>query len=136
MIRFVLDTDTCVFWLRGHQGVEQRILKVGVDDMAISIVTVCELTYGAWKSQRRQENLRVVDRLCQQLQILHTTNEVSHLFGRWKAQLENSGIPLDDVDLLIAAITHAHDCTLVTNNQSHFRRLPELAVDNWAMPSS
>ena len=135
MIRFVLDTDSCIFWLKGHHPIEQRILQVGVEQVAISVITACELAYGAWKSQRRQDNLRVLERLQRTVQTLHTTDHVIQLFGRWKAQLEEKGAGLDDADLLIASIAHAQRCTLVTNNQAHFTRLPELLVENWLSSS-
>ena len=131
MIQFVLDTDTCVFWLKGHRSIERRILDFGVDRVAISVITACELMYGAWKSARREENLQVVHRLQATVRTLHTSDEVSQLFGRWKAQLEGQGSGLDDADLLIAAITHAHHATLVTNNQAHFARLSDLPLENW-----
>jgi len=131
MTRFVLDTDTCIFWLKGHRTVEQGILRVGVERVAVSVITACELAYGAWKSPRRQENLKVLARLQQKVQTLHTTDAVIQLFGRWKAELEGRGAGLDDADLLIGSIAHAHGCTLVTNNHAHFARLPELTVENW-----
>lgn len=131
MIQFVLDTDTCIFWLKGNWEIEHRVLDVGVERVAISVITACELAYGAWKSARREENLRTLARLLRTIQTLHTTDEVSQLFGRWKAQLEGSGAGLDDADLLIAAITRTHQATLVTNNHAHFSRLPELSIQNW-----
>jgi len=131
MIQFVLDTDSCIFWLKGNRLIEQRIQEIGHDRLGISIITACELAYGAWKSARREENLRVLDRLCRAVPTLHTTDEVGRLFGRWKAELQGAGSGLDDADLLIAAITQANHATLVTNNEAHFRRLPELSVQNW-----
>ncbi|HBH96851.1 MAG TPA: PIN domain nuclease [Candidatus Omnitrophica bacterium] len=131
MIRFVLDSDTCVFWLRGNRAIERRILEAGTEQVALSMITRCELTYGAWKSARREENLKTLERLHATFTTLQTTDDVSRFFGRWKAQLEGAGAGLDDADLLIAAIAHAHQATLVTNNESHFRRLPGLLVENW-----
>jgi tRNA(fMet)-specific endonuclease VapC len=131
MIRFVLDTDTCIYWLKGHRGIEQRVVECGLEQIAISVITACELTYGAWKSARREEHFRAVAQLQRAVSVLHTTNQVIQSFGRWKAHLEGQGIGLDDADLLIAAIASAHGCALVTNNERHFKRLPELSVENW-----
>ncbi len=131
MIRFVLDSDICIFWLKGNRAIERRILDVGTEQVAISVITLCELSYGAWKSARREENLKALERLRTTFTTLQTTEEVSHFFGRWKAQLEGEGAGLDDADLLIAAIAHAHRTTLITNNLSHFARLPDLSVANW-----
>ena len=114
---------------------EQRILQVGSNAVAMTIITACELFYGAWKSSRRQENLRLLQRLQHTLPTLHTTEAVAEHFGRWKAQLESKGTGLDDADLWIAAIAQAHGCALVTNNTAHFARLPELRLENWLTPS-
>ncbi len=131
MTRFVLDTDTCVFWLRGHRGIEQRIVQTGIQHVAITVITACELAYGVWKSSRRVDNLRALERLQQRIITLHTSEGVAALFGRWKAQLEETGAGLDDADLLIGAMTHLQGATLVTNNQAHFGRLSELTLENW-----
>mgnify|MGYP001575779745 CR=1 FL=1 len=134
MIRFVLDTDICIFWLKGNRQIEQRLIQVGMERVALSVVTACELAYGAWKSHRRQENLRVLERLHRTLPILHTTDRIVQLFGSWKASLESQGAGLDDADLLIASIAHANGCALVTNNRTHFTRIPGLAVERWLSP--
>ena len=131
MVRFVLDTDICIYWLKGHRAIERRLLSVGMRQVGLTVVTACELAYGAWKSARRQENLQILERVRHALPLLHTTDEVIERFGQWKAELEGKGAGLDDADLLIAAITHAHHCTLVTNNRAHFSRLPGLRIENW-----
>ena len=136
LMRYVLDTDPCIFWLKGNRAIEQQILQVGIEHIAVCVITACELAYGSWKPQRHHENLQTLDRLLQTLSMLHTTNRVAQVFGRWKARLEGKGVGLDDADLLIAAITYVHDGILVTHNQTYFARLPELRIDNWITPSS
>jgi tRNA(fMet)-specific endonuclease VapC len=46
--------------------------------------------------------------------------------------LETQGTPLGPNDMLIAAHALALDCTLVTDNEEEFRRVPGLRVENWA----
>ena len=46
-MRFLLDTDTCVFWLRGHIPVRDRLSAVGPEAVAVSVITLAELRYGA-----------------------------------------------------------------------------------------
>ncbi len=53
--------------------------------------------------------------------------------GKIKADLERVGRTLDDADLLIGAIALASKGTLVTNNTSHFDRIPGLRIDNWRL---
>ncbi len=59
-MRFLLDTDTCVFWLRGHAGLRDRMAQVVSDEdgtaLALSAITVAEPRYGAACSARPDEN--------------------------------------------------------------------------------
>ena len=52
-------------------------------------------------------------------------------YGSLRAELEASGRPLAEPDLRIAAIATAYDLTLVTGNVRHFRRVPNLPVEDW-----
>ena len=51
--------------------------------------------------------------------------------GALKAQLEKAGTPLALADLQIAAIALRYGRPLVTHNQRHFRRVPNLVVEDW-----
>jgi tRNA(fMet)-specific endonuclease VapC len=98
----------------------------------MSIITYLELVYGAWKSQRCQENLtriRELERLIPVLPLDAST--VSH-YGEVRAYLERKGTPIGAYDLLVAARALALGLTLVTNNVREFRRVPQLSVENWA----
>ena len=44
---FLLDSDTCIYWLRGHPVVRQRLAEAQPDSIAVSVVTAAELHYGA-----------------------------------------------------------------------------------------
>ena len=52
-------------------------------------------------------------------------------YARVRTSLEASGLPIGAMDTLIAAHALALGATLVTNNSRHFRRVPDLAVENW-----
>jgi predicted nucleic acid-binding protein len=48
-----------------------------------------------------------------------------------KSSLEQSGSPLDDMDLMIAATALLDNLVLVTNNLKHFQRIDGLKIENW-----
>lgn len=131
MARFVLDTDTCVYWLRGDRRIEKRILTTGLQNVFITIITECELFYGAYKSAKTEVNLQLLRELRRKVRTIQTTAEVAPLYGQIKADLTRAGRTLDDADLLIGAIALASKGTLVTNNTSHFDGIPGLAIENW-----
>lgn len=65
MRQYLLDTSICVFLFRNKFGIEGRLEKVGKSQCYISEATIAELTYGAYKSNRVDENLHLIDRLFQ-----------------------------------------------------------------------
>ena len=52
MIRYLLDTDTCVSYIRGISGVRDRLEEIGFDQCAISVITLAELKFGIENSSR------------------------------------------------------------------------------------
>jgi len=99
--------------------------------LAIGVVTLAELRYGASCSERPEENHRAVDDFLTGVTVLPVTNEAARLFGDMKASLRRQGLLIDDIDLLIGATAKAFGLTVVTNNVEHFRRIEDLSVENW-----
>ncbi len=131
MKKYVLDTDTCIYWIKGNKRIERKIVQAGMENIRVTIITECELYYGALKSERKEGNVAVIKNLLRQLKTLHTQPGMSYGFGEIKAHLEKEGSPLDDADILIACIARHADHTLVTNNVSHFKRVRGLTLENW-----
>ncbi|MCH7527843.1 MAG: hypothetical protein IID39_10435 [Planctomycetes bacterium] len=52
----LLDTDHCVFFLRGRQEVRAAFEVHGAEEPGISIITVGELYFGALRSARPESN--------------------------------------------------------------------------------
>jgi tRNA(fMet)-specific endonuclease VapC len=130
-MRFLLDTDTCIHWLRGTAAVRERVTAVGAREMAVSVITLAELRYGAAASARPDANHRAVDGLLGGLAVFGVSPAVARAFGEIKAKLRTRGQLLEDFDVLIAATAVTHGLTLVTNNTAHYGRIPGLRLDNW-----
>lgn len=128
---FLLDTDTCVFWLRGHAPVRQRLIAVGLQAVSISVVTLAELRYGAACSARPDTNQRVIDIFISGPTLLGVDTDIARAFGDLKAALRQRGQLIDDTDLLIAATAQVRGLLLVTNNTNHFSRISSLRLENW-----
>jgi tRNA(fMet)-specific endonuclease VapC len=60
------------------------------------------------------------------------TNEVSGHYARIRSELERSGKPIGNMDLLIASHAVSQRMVLVTNNLKHFASVPGLAVEVWS----
>ena len=129
---YLLDTDTIIYSLKGHESV-QKNLSIYIDEpMSLSVITLMELYYGAYKSQKVTSNLSKIRILEKTFEIIPTGTESAEIFGILKTDLEKSGNPLDDFDLIIAACAMTYNLTLVTNNYRHFERIDGLKLANWS----
>jgi tRNA(fMet)-specific endonuclease VapC len=129
---YLLDTDTIIYILKGHPSLEQNLQGHLHDPVKLCVITLMELYYGAYKSQRTMSNLAKIKTLENSLEILQIGQEVVEIFGMQKAKLERRGTPLEDFDLLLGCCALAHNLTLVTNNLKHFKKIEGLKVVNWA----
>ncbi len=132
MIRYLLDTNICIYIIRRKpEPVIRRLLRLPVSSVGISSITLSELEYGVEKSARPAQNRRALIRFLAPLEILPYDDEAARAYGRVRAGLERQGTPIGALDMLIAAHALAAACTLVTNNEREFRRIPGLRVENW-----
>jgi len=129
---YLLDTDTIVFNLKGNAAVRENLLFHINDPIKTSAITLMELYYGAYKSQKVTGNLAKIKTIEKSLEIIPVGIESVEIFGMLKSKLEKTGSRLDDFDLIIAACALAHNLTLVTNNEKHFQRIEGLKLTNWA----
>jgi tRNA(fMet)-specific endonuclease VapC len=132
---YLLDTDTIIYSLKGHPAVQANLRDHLNDPIKVCIVTLMELYYGAHKSREMSGNLAKIRTLESSLEILPVDTGLPETFGRLKAELEKAGSPLDDFDLIIASCAIAHNLTLVTNNEKHFKRVSGLKQANWTIHS-
>jgi len=130
---YLLDTDTIIYNLKGNANIQKNLRNHINDPIKTSVITLMELYYGAYKSEKVAANLAVIKTLEQSLDIIPIGLEVVQTFGLIKSQLEKSGSRLDDFDLIIAACAMAHNLILVTNNAKHFQRIEGLKIENWTL---
>ena len=128
---YLLDTDTIIYILKGNPSVESNLQRHYNDPIKVSVVTLMELYYGAYKSQKVTSNLAKIKALENSVEIIPLGPEIVEVFGRQKAQLERLGTPLDDFDLIVGCCALAHNLILVTNNVKHFKRIESIKVKNW-----
>lgn len=125
----ILDTDHCIAILR--QKLDLRDHVSADEELFITSITVAEMVHGAKRSLRREENLTRLEVLFAALTVLPFDDGAERRFGHLKADLEEQGKSLDDLDLQIASIVVENDLHLVTNNIKHFEWVKELKLENW-----
>lgn len=125
-MKYLVDTDIIIDHLRKKIAIIEQIL----DNGTISIITLGELIYGAYKSAQPQKSLIILkeDLEILNFEIININEMIMAEFGRVKADLETKGKRLDDFDLLIAATAMINNLTLVTRNKKHFKRIKGLKL--------
>lgn len=130
MTRWLLDTNAVIDVLDDpHSRTAKRMRRRAESDIAISSIVVHELFYGAFKSQRRDRNLAIVDGL--RFQVLDFDGSDARHAGEIRATLAQAGKTIGPYDILIAGQARARGLTLVTHNTAEFSRVPGLDVVDW-----
>jgi tRNA(fMet)-specific endonuclease VapC len=130
-MKYLLDTNICIYFLNQDQSVTEKISKISADDMAISIITVAELQFGAFNSNKIKENLERITYLRNIMKTINLNAAITEEYAKIKSILRKSGNLIDDFDILIASTAIVNNLVLVTNNQQHFNRIDNLLTENW-----
>ena len=130
MKKYLLDTSICVFLFRRKYGIAEKLQKVGALQCYVSEVTIAELKYGAYKSDRIKENLDLIDRFIRLINIVPFTDSIE-FYAQEKNRLRSLGLSIEDFDLLIGSAACSGNLILVTDNVKHFANIKGLAIENW-----
>jgi tRNA(fMet)-specific endonuclease VapC len=112
-----------------------RLRALSRSQVRLSSVVKAELLYGARKSARVAENLRLLERFFDTIASLPFDDRCAEDYGVLRDELDRAGAPIGPNDLLIAATARAHGAILVTHNVRGFSRVARLRIENWESPS-
>lgn len=130
-MRFLLDTNTCIFFLRGKLNLNEIIKEKGRENCFISEITVVELRYGAENSNNSLKSHKSVDTFISGLAIIPIFGSIKR-YAKEKVRLRRIGKPMhDEFDLLIGVTAIENGLTLVTDNIKDFERLNGIKIENW-----
>ena len=96
--------------------------------MAISFITLGELRYWGYKRKWAKKRWDDLAARLRSTIIVPYDDAVCDVYAELKADLSVAGVVVENNDLWIAACAVRHSLTLITNNRSHFARIPRLAV--------
>ncbi len=130
MEKYLLDTNICIFFLKGKYRLNEKLKKVTLGNCCISEVTLAELKYGAECSNRISENMSMIDDFANEVTIVPIFNSLN-IYAKEKAKLRKSGKLIDDFDILIGATAVANNLILVTENEKHLHRISKVKIENW-----
>lgn len=130
MNKYLLDSDICIYFLKGKYNLKEKIETAGISNCFISEITIAELTYGAYNSTKFEKHIKEVQLIEELFEVLPIYDCLSK-FGKEKARLKKSGTLLPDFDLLIGITSIHYNMKMVTNNVRHLARLNGIQIDNW-----
>ena len=84
-MKYLLDTNICIHFLRGKFGLINRLQEIGTENFAISEITLAELVFGAENSTNPKKNLELIEIFTNQVVILPIFNAI-YLYGKEKAR--------------------------------------------------
>jgi tRNA(fMet)-specific endonuclease VapC len=130
-----LDTNAVIALLnRSSAPVRARLAAAAHrrEVVAISVVVLFELRYGAAKSANRQRaSRRIADFLSGPVKVLDFEPDDAEEAGDIRAALERAGTPIGPYDVLIAGQARRRRAVLVTANLREFARVPRLKTEDW-----
>ena len=117
------DTNVLIEFYKNNPQVTADFRQIGLRNLAVSVVTVAELYYGAFN----KAELREIKKHLALMHQISVTRDISLRFldlMETYALSHRPGIP----DLLIAATAIDHDLTLFTLNVKDFRFITDLTI--------
>jgi tRNA(fMet)-specific endonuclease VapC len=129
-VRFLLDTNICAAHLRNHPRVCQKIQQHG-GQLAISAVTWAELITWAARKQAPSARMTSLRAFLGDVVLLPLDQAVAETCGQLRAAQFDAGLPIAEMDLLIAATAIHHGLIVVTNNVKDFESIQGVAVQDW-----
>lgn len=143
--RYLLDTNACIAVRDLRRGqlprnddarqklarLQQRLSQEPAQALAMSLISLGELRYGADKSARPEQNHALLNQLLALITVVLPDQGAAHRYGQVRHQLEAAGLTIGVNDTWIAAHALAAGLTVVTHNQREFSRVPGLRTEDW-----
>jgi tRNA(fMet)-specific endonuclease VapC len=131
MLSYLLDTDICVYAMKGRSTSLAEKFKANDGRMAVSDVTLFELHDGAEKYTEPAARLAVIEAFAARLELLPFDSRAAQHAGQIRAALDRKGQGIGAYDLMIAGVARSRGLVLVTNNMREFERVEGLRVESW-----
>ncbi|WP_165847792.1 type II toxin-antitoxin system VapC family toxin [Ammonifex thiophilus] len=128
VIKYLVDTDWIVYFLRGKEPYVSLLKRYRSDGLAVSIVSVAELYEGVYRaSDPRAREQSLLDFLGSTT-VLEVDFNIARTFGQLRAELRKQGLTVADMDLLIGSTAIFYNLILLTDNRKHYEKIPGIKM--------
>lgn len=130
----MLDTDIASYLIKGKSPkVEAKLADLTPAMVCISVMTRAELQYGIRRLPPDHRLQLVVRQFLKLMRTLLWDSEAADWYADIRHQLVQTGSPIGELDMMIAAQALSAGAILVTNNARHYKRIKApLILENWA----
>ena len=130
-MKYLLDTNTCIDFLRHDKAVISAFLDKKHEGVAISTIVLAELEFGVWNSSSYEKNRAALMSFLSLVDLLSFDGFAAIAYGEIRVGLKRKNYSVAHLDMLIAAHAKSRGLTIVTNNLREFSRIDGLASENW-----
>jgi len=128
----VVDSTFLISLLRNDERTLEKAKELDDEGgAATTVINVFEVAYGVFRGMSDPlRRLEAFERVVSNLDVFDLSYEAAMRAAEISGSLDRSGMGLDPLDSLVAAITLVNGAeSLVTRNTSHFERIPGLNVE-------
>lgn len=125
---YLLDTNAVIALFNGDEQLENTL--EAATHVYLSSIVIGELYYGAFKSQRQEQNLARIETFISERSILGCDENTARIYGRITNELRIAGRPVSPNDAWIAAQSIQYDLTLLTRD-TDFAAISGLSLQDW-----
>jgi tRNA(fMet)-specific endonuclease VapC len=130
-VRYLLDTNMASYVIKGNfPSVRERIVKVPMAEVGISVITEAELRFGVARKPEAARLELAVEEFLLRVEILPWNSAAAKSYAAIRAVLEYAGEPMGNLDMMIAAHALAAPAILVTHDRV-FYRVKRLKIEDW-----
>ncbi|MDP3521859.1 MAG: type II toxin-antitoxin system VapC family toxin [Hydrogenophaga sp.] len=131
-MKYLLDTCTVSDFVKGEAGVLSAVKATPPQQIAISVVTQMEITYGLLLNPQRARQLApLLDTFLSSITTLPFEEADAKAAAAIRTALRQAGQPIGPYDCQIAGCGLARGLIVVTSNEAEFMRVGGLRVENW-----
>jgi len=134
-VRYLLDTNMASYVIKGNvPHVRDRLVRVPMPDVGISVISEAELRFGVLRNPKETLK-RAVEEFLLRVEVLPWDSQAAQHYAILRKAMEDSGTPMGNLDMMIAAQSLAIDATLITHDRV-FQRVKLLKLEDWTRPSA
>ena len=133
----LIDASILIAAERGRLDLRRELVARQATGVRISVITASEILHGiarATEAATRARRSAFVEQLLIDFPILDIDLETARVHAQLWADLQRSGTIIGHHDLWLAASALRHGMQVVTANESEFKSVPNLLVENWLTP--